>query len=179
MRSAVPLFSLLITVTVWASDYPAPVEGDWVVHDFRFHTGETLPELRLHYRTVGQPTGEPILLLHGTNNTSATFISAQFAGELFRPGQPLDASRHYIILPDAVGAGNSSKPSNGMRTKFPHYNYDDIVRAQYRLVTEHLGVKHLKRIIGNRRVGCKHGSGARRFPTSWMPLCRWHRSLLR
>jgi len=164
MRSAVLLFSVLISVTVWAGDYPAPVEGDWVVHDFRFHTGETLPELRLHYRTVGQPTGEPILLLHGTNNTSATFLSAQFAGELFRPGQPLDAAMHYLILPDAVGAGNSSKPSDGLRTKFPHYNYDDIVRAQYRLVTEHLGVKHLRRIIGNSAGGMQTWLWGEMFP---------------
>src|ERR1019366_6346256 len=94
-----PLISLLIVITARASDYPAPVEGDWVVQDFRFHTGEILPELRLHYRTLGKPTDEPVLLLHGTSNTGATFLSAQFAGELFGPGQPLDASRHYIILP--------------------------------------------------------------------------------
>src|ERR1019366_409523 len=108
-----PLISLLIAITARASDYPAPVEGDWVVRDFRFHTGEILPELRLHYRTVGKPTDEPVLLLHGTVDTGgAAFLSAQFAGELFGPGQPLDASSHFIILPDALGAGKSSKPSD-------------------------------------------------------------------
>lgn len=164
MRCAILLFLLLIAITLRASDYPAPVESDWVVRDFRFHTGEILPELRLHYRTVGKPTGEAIMLLHGTNQTGATFLSAQFAGELFGPGQPLDASRYYMILPDAIGTGNSSKPSDGMRAKFPAYNYDDIVRAQYRLVTEHLGVKHLKRIIGNSAGGMQTWMWGEMFP---------------
>jgi homoserine O-acetyltransferase len=159
-----PLISMLIAITARASDYPAPVEGDWVVRDFRFHTGEILPELRMHYRTLGKPADEPVLLLHGTSNTGATFLSAQFAGELFGPGQPLDASRHYIILPDALGAGKSSKPSDGMRAKFPQYNYDDIVRAQYRLVTEHLGVKHLRRIIGNSAGGMQAWMWGEMFP---------------
>jgi homoserine O-acetyltransferase/O-succinyltransferase len=166
MRSALllPLISLLTGVTVRASDYAAPVEGDWVVRDFRFHTGEVLPELRLHYRTVGNPAGEPVLLLHGTNGAGSAFLSAQFAGELFGPGQPLDASRHYIILPDSLGAGKSSKPSDGMRAKFPQYNYDDVVRAQYRLVTEQLGVKHLKRIIGSSAGGMQAWIWGEMFP---------------
>lgn len=168
-----PLISLLLAIPARASDYPAPVEGDWVVHDFRFHTGEVLPELRLHYRTVGNSTGDPVLLLHGTNNTGATFLSAQFAGELFGPGQPLDASRHYIILPDSLGAGKSSKPSDGLRAKFPQYNYDDTVRAQYRLITEHLGVKHLARVIGNSAGGMQAwmwGEMFSEFMDTLMPL---------
>ena len=118
-----------------AADYPAPKEGNWVVRDFRFHTGEVLPELRLHYRTVGAPTGEPVLILHGTTGTGASMLTPAFAGELFGPGQPLDASRYYIILPDAIGHGRSSKPSDGLRAQFPRYSYDDMVQAQYRLVT--------------------------------------------
>jgi homoserine O-acetyltransferase len=164
MRSAILLISPLIAVTGWASDYPPPIEGDWVVRDFRFHTGDILPELRLHYRTIGNPSGEPILLLHGTNNSGAAFLSEQFAGELFGPGQPLDASSHYLILPDALGAGQSSKPSDGLRTKFPQYKYDDIVQAQYRLVTEHLGVKHLRRIVGNSAGGMQAWMWGEMFP---------------
>jgi homoserine O-acetyltransferase len=142
------LSSLLVGSLLHAADYPAPAEGDWEVHDFHFHTGEVLPELRLHYTTVGSPTGEPVLILHGSTGAGRNMLTPNFAGELFGPGQPLDASRYFIILPDAVGAGKSSKPSGGLRTRFPSYTYDDIVRAQYRLVTEHLGVKHLRLVLG-------------------------------
>src|SRR5215475_7607188 len=131
-----------------AADYPAPKEGDWIVRDFRFHTGEVLPELRIHYTTVGAPTGEPVLILHGTTQSGASMLAAAFAGELFGPGQPLDASRYYLILPDAIGHGKSSKPSDGLRTGFPKYNYDDMVDVQYRLVSEHLGVGHVRLVLG-------------------------------
>jgi homoserine O-acetyltransferase/O-succinyltransferase len=166
MRSALllPLISLAITIPVWATDYPAPAEGDWVVNDFRFHTGEVLPELRLHYRTIGNPGNEPVLILHGTGQSGAAFLTAQFGGELFGAGQPLDASKHYIILPDALGAGKSTKPSDGMRAKFPRYSYDDIVRAQYRLVSEHLGVKHVRRIIGFSAGGMQTWMWGEMFP---------------
>jgi len=130
-----------------------PQQGDWVVKDFRFHTGEILPELKLHYVTVGAPTGEPVLVLHGSTGSSAGMMGKNFGGELFGAGQPLDASKYYIIITDAIGAGKSSKPSNGLRTKFPHYNYDDMVQAQYRLLTEHLGVRHLKLVIGQSMGG--------------------------
>ncbi len=136
-----------------AASYPAPVEGDWVVHDFRFHTGETLPDLNLHYTTVGANSGEPVLILHGTNQTGAAFLRENFAGELFGRGQPLDAGTHYIILPDAIGSGGSSKPSDGLRMRFPRYTYDDMVRAQYRLVSEHLGVRHLRLVLGTSMGG--------------------------
>jgi len=99
------------------------------VRDFRFHTGEVLPELRLHYTTVGAPTGEPVVLLHGTTGSAASLLTPAFGGELFGPGQPLDASRYYLILPDAIGHGKSSKPSDGLRTRFPRYNYEDMVDA--------------------------------------------------
>jgi homoserine O-acetyltransferase/O-succinyltransferase len=139
---------MVMTVSPRAADYPPPKEGDWVVRDFRFHTGETMPELRLHYRTLGQPSGTPVLILHGTGGSGAGFLRNDFAGELFGAGQPLDVSRHFIILPDALGGARSSKPSDGLRARFPRYTYDDIVRAQYRLITEHLGIRHLRLVMG-------------------------------
>jgi homoserine O-acetyltransferase len=147
-----------------AADYPAPQEGSWVVRDFKFHTGEVLPELRLHYTTVGAPGGEPVLLLHGTNGSGTGLLNPGFAGELFGPGQPLDASRYYIILPDAIGTGKSSKPSDGLRTKFPKYNYVDMVEGQYRLVREHLGVRHLRLVLGNSMGGMQTWIWAQRYP---------------
>ncbi|MBE9605316.1 alpha/beta fold hydrolase [Acetobacteraceae bacterium H6797] len=136
-----------------AADAPQPVDGTWVAKDFRFHTGQVLPELKLAYTTVGAPTGIPVLVLHGTAGSARSMLTPAFAGQLFGPGQPLDASRYYIIIPDALGAGRSSKPSDGMKAAFPQYNYDDMVLAQYRLVTEGLGVKHLRLVIGNSMGG--------------------------
>ena len=136
-----------------AADYPAPRTGSWVARDFRFHTGEVMPELRLGYTTVGEPGGEPVLILHGTAGSGAGMLNPGFAGELFGPGQPLDARKYFIILPDAVGAGGSGKPSDGLRARFPRYNYDDMVLAQYRLVTEGLGLKHLRLVLGNSMGG--------------------------
>jgi homoserine O-acetyltransferase len=136
-----------------AADYPAPKEGDWVARDFRFHTGETLPELRLHYTTVGEPTGEPVVILHGATGSGASMLTPTFAGELFGPGQPLDAGKYFIILPDAIGAGKSAKPSDGLKARFPQYNYEDMVAAQYRLVTEGLGIRHLRLVLGNSMGG--------------------------
>src|SRR5205823_9696751 len=112
------IWSLVFTLTTLpglAADYPTPQEGSWVVRDFRFHTGDVLPELRLHYTTIGAASGEPVLILHGTTGSGASMLTPAFAGELFGPGQPLDASRYYIILPDAIGTGKSSKPSDGLR----------------------------------------------------------------
>ena len=147
-----------------AADYPTPQEGSWVVRDFRFHTGEVLPELRLSYTTVGEPTGEPVLILHGTNGSGTDMLSPGFAGEIFGPGQPLDASRYYLILPDAIGTGKSSKPSDGLRASFPKYNYKDMVTAQYRLVTEHLGVSHLRLVLGNSMGGMHTWLWAQQYP---------------
>ena len=112
-----------------------------------------MPELRLHYVTIGDPSGEPVLVLHGTAGSSAGMLTPNFAGELFGPGQPLDAAKYFIILPDAIGAGKSAKPSDGLRTAFPRYNYDDMVAAQHRLVTEGLGLRHLRLILGNSMGG--------------------------
>jgi len=153
----------LVSTLSWAQ-YPAPQEGDWVVHDFRFHTGETLPEVRLHYRTVGSPKGEPVLVLHGTTGSGLSMLTPGFAGELYGPGQPLDASRYYLILPDALGHGKSSKPSDGLRTRFPRYNYDDIVDLQYRLVTEHFKLQRLRLVIGNSTGGMETWIFAQKYP---------------
>jgi homoserine O-acetyltransferase/O-succinyltransferase len=136
-----------------AAEFPAPREADWVARGFRFHTGEVLPELRLHYTTVGDPAGQPVLVLHGTGGSGRGMLTPAFAGELFGPGQPLDAARHFIILPDAIGTGKSAKPSDGMRAAFPRYNYDDMVLAQYRLVTEGLGIRRLRLVLGNSMGG--------------------------
>jgi homoserine O-acetyltransferase len=157
------LVSLLATLVVRAAEYPKPQDGEWVIRNFRFHTGEVLPELRLGYKTVGSPSGEPVLILHGTAQSSAAMLGASFAGELFGAGQALDASRYYIILPDAVGTGKSSKPSDGLRARFPKYNYDDIVDAQYRLVTEHLGIRHLRLVLGNSMGGMQTWMWAQRY----------------
>jgi homoserine O-acetyltransferase len=154
----------LSALSALAADYPAPREGSWVVRDFRFHTGEVLPELRLHYTTVGAPAGEPVLVLHGTTGSGTGMLNPGFAGELFGAGQPLDASRYYIILPDAVGTGKSTKPSDGLRARFPKYNYDDMVHAQHRLVTEHLGVRHLRLVIGNSMGGMQTWMWAQKYP---------------
>src|SRR5262245_38701375 len=158
------LVGALIAAHTSAADFPKPEEGSWVVRDFRFHTGEVLPELRLHYATVGARGGEPVLVLHGTTGSSASMLTPAFAGELFGAGQPLDASRYYLILPDAIGTGKSTKPSDGLRTRFPKYNYDDMVDAQHRLVREHLGVRHLRLVIGNSMGGMQTWMWAQKYP---------------
>ena len=152
-RAALSAAFALISITALAADYPAPKQGEWIARDFKFHTGETMQELRLHYTTIGEPTGQPVLVLHGSGGSAASMLTPGFGGELFGPGQPLDAAKYYIIIPDGVGHGKSSKPSDGMKTTFPKYNYEDMVDAQYRLVKEGLGVKHLRLVIGNSMGG--------------------------
>jgi len=136
-----------------AAEYPAAHQADWIAPEFRFHTGELLHGLRLHYTTIGAPSGQPVLIIHGTAGSGTGMLTAAFAGELFGPGQPLDARKYFIILPDALGAGKSAKPSDGLAAKFPHYNYDDMVLAEYRLVTEGLGIHHLRLVLGNSMGG--------------------------
>src|SRR6202521_4148304 len=148
-RAALSAAFALTSFTAIAADYPAPQQGDWVARDFKFHTGETMPELRLHYTPVGEPTGQPVLVLHGSGGSAASLLTPTFAGELFGAGQPLDASKYYIIIPDSIRHGQSSKPSDAMRTAFPKYDYDDMVDAQYRLIKEGLGITHLRLVIGN------------------------------
>jgi homoserine O-acetyltransferase/O-succinyltransferase len=135
------------------ANYPAPQEATWIARDFKFHTGQVLPELRMNYLTIGDPKGEPVLVLHGTAGSARSMLSPAFAGELFGPGQPLDAAKYFIIIPDSVGHGKSSKPSDGQRAAFPKYNYEDMVDAQYRLVREGLGLQRLRLVIGNSMGG--------------------------
>ena len=150
---AVAIVLALLPMPVAAADYPAPKQGDWIARDFKFHTGEVMPELRLHYTTIGEPSGQPVLVLHGTTGSAASMLTPAFAGELFGAGQPLDANRYYIVLPDSIGHGKSSKPSDGLKAKFPRYDYADMVDAQYRLLKEGLGVGHLRLVIGNSMGG--------------------------
>lgn len=133
----------------------AQKSGDFIIRDFTFLSGERLPELRQHYMTLGEPARDAqgritnaVLLLHNTTGSSKEWMTPELAGELFGAGQPLDASKHYLILPDAIGFGSSSKPSDGLRARFPHYRYQDMVVAQHRLLTEGLGVTHLKLVLG-------------------------------
>jgi homoserine O-acetyltransferase len=145
---------------LFADDYPAPVEGDYVIRDFKFASGETLPELKVHYRTIGKPAKDEkdiirnaVLITHGTTGSGAQFIRPEFAGELFGAGQPLDAAKYFIVLPDGIGHGKSSKPSDGMHAKFPRYGYADMVEAQFRLLTEGLGVSHARLVMGTSMGG--------------------------
>lgn len=163
-RLALSVALALTPLTASAADYPAPKQGDWTARDFKFHTGQTMPELRLHYTTIGEPTGQPVLVLHGSGGSAANMLTAAFGGELFGPGQPLDAAKYYIIIPDGLGHGKSSKPSDGLKTAFPKYNYDDMVDAHYRLVKEGLGIKHLRLVIGNSMGGMHTWIWGGRYP---------------
>lgn len=152
-RFATSLLVAFATFSALAADLPQAKENDWIAKDFRFHTGEVLPEVRLHYTTLGDPSHEAVLVLHGTAGSGTGMLNPVFGGELFGPGQPFDATKYFVILPDALGHGKSSKPSDGLRTKFPRYNYDDMVAGQFRLLTEGLGIKHLRVVIGNSMGG--------------------------
>jgi len=143
-----------------AADYPEPVAGDFTMRNFAFESGGSLPELNIHYRTIGAPhrnaagrVDNAVLVLHGTSGSGASFVSYGFAGQLFGDGQPLDAKRYFVILPDNIGHGDSSKPSDGLHARFPSYCYHDMVTAQYRLVTEKLGVNHLRLVMGTSMGG--------------------------
>ena len=163
-RAALLTSLTALPFVVSAADYPAPVQGTWTAPNFRFSTGAVFPELKLHYTTVGDPKGEPVLVLHGTAGSGIGMVNPAFAGELFGPGQPLDATKYYVILPDALGTGKSSKPSDGLRAKFPLYNYNDMVDAQYRLLKEHLGIKHLRLVIGQSMGGMQTWIWGQRYP---------------
>ena len=162
--------SILAASLASAADYPAPTEGDFTIRDFKFASGETMPEVRIHYRTLGSPQRVPpaadkiekdaqgkttnaILIMHGTTGSGAQFIRPEFAGELFGKDEPLDATKFFIILPDGIGHGKSSKPSDGMHAKFPAYGYIDMVEAQYRLLKDGLGVNHARLVMGTSMGG--------------------------
>ncbi len=162
--AAVFVACISVSVTAMAAEYPAPKQGEWIARDFKFHTGETMPELKLHYTTVGEASGEPVLVLHGSGGSAASMLTPAFAGELFGEGQPLDASKYYIIIPDGIGHGKSAKPSDGLKTSFPKYDYADMVDAQYRLLKEGLGIKHLRLVIGNSMGGMHTWIWGERYP---------------
>jgi homoserine O-acetyltransferase len=159
---------------------PPPVEGDFVIRNFQFASGETLPELRMHYRTYGTPQKDAqgvvrnaVLVMHGTGGTGGQFVGRGFAGELFGPGQPLDAAKFFIILPDDIGHGKSSRPSDGLRAKFPRYGYLDMIEAEHRLVTEGLDVNHLRLVMGTSMGGMHTWLWGERYPDmmdALMPL---------
>ncbi|OFW08830.1 MAG: hypothetical protein A3H96_08245 [Acidobacteria bacterium RIFCSPLOWO2_02_FULL_67_36] len=171
---------LLAAVQGTPSAPPAPTEADFVIRDFQFTSGETLPELRLHYRTYGTPRKDAqgvvrnaVLVMHGTGGTGGQFTGRGFAGELFGPGQPLDAAKFYIILPDDIGHGKSSKPSDGLHAKFPRYGYVDMVAAEHRLVADGLGVNHLRLVMGTSMGGMHTWLWGERYPDmmdALMPL---------
>src|SRR5881409_2548143 len=179
LAAAVPLLLSLPTQGQTAS-WPATTEGDFTVKNFKFHSGETLPELRLHYTTLGKPARDAqdrvtnaVLILHGTGGTGHQFLTPIFAGELFGPGQLLDAARYFIILPDGIGHGKSSKPSDELHAHFPQYDYDDMVAAHHQLLSAGLGVNHLRLILGT-SMGCMHsfvwGETYPDFMDALMPL---------
>jgi homoserine O-acetyltransferase/O-succinyltransferase len=171
---------LAVACAAQAQDQSVVTEGNYIAHNFTFRSGESLSEMRLHYHTLGQPrkaadghVENAVLILHGTGGTGAQFLGPQFAGVLFGKGQLLDTSKYYIILPDGIGHGGSSKPSDGMHAHFPNYDYDDMVAAQHLLLTEGLHVDHLRLILGT-SMGCMHswvwGETYPNFSDALMPL---------
>jgi len=180
MSAALAFIVLSAAPTAQAANYPAPTEDDFTIRNFHFASGETLPELKLHYRTLGTVhkdrngrVDNAVLIMHGTGGAGTQFLQDRFAGELFGPGQPLDATKYFIVLPDDIGHGKSSKPSDGLRMKFPRYNYDDMVLAKYRLLTEKLKVDHLRLLMGT-SMGAMHtwvwGETYPDFMDALMPL---------
>src|ERR1700738_3731590 len=161
-------------------NYPAPVEGDYGIQNFRFRSGESLPELKIHYRTIGTPkmnssgvVQNAVLIGHGTGGSGSQFLAPQCGNVLFSPGQLLDARRYFIILADGIGHGGSSKPSNGLHARFPHYTYDDMVAAHYQLLTKKLGVNHLRLVMGTSMGGMQTWVWGETYPDfmdALMPL---------
>lgn len=179
-------FALALIIAI-AAAAPAPTparaqgtEGDFEIRDFKFTDGSTLPVLRIHYTTLGRPQKDAngvvrnaVLILHGTTGSGRGFLGRNFGGELFNAGQPLDTATHFIILPDGIGTGKSSRPSEGLHAKFPRYGYEDMVTAQYRLVTEHLAVNRLRLVMGTSMGGMQTWMWGTRYPDfmdALMPL---------
>jgi homoserine O-acetyltransferase len=171
MTRRIPSFAFVLTLSLALATatpsgaqatWPTPHEGDFIIHNFHFQSGETLPEVRMHYTTLGKPmkdasghTTNAVLVLHGTGGDGSGFLRPIFAGVLFGPGQLLDATKYFIILPDNVGHGKSSKPSDGLHARFPQYEYADMVALQHELVEKGLGVDHLRLVMGT-SMGCMH-----------------------
>jgi homoserine O-acetyltransferase len=176
------VLAAVVLASQWAvaAEPPVPREGDFVIHDFKFKSGEILPQLRIHYHAFGEPRKDSkgvvrnaVLIVHGTGGSGGSLIRPEFSGELFGPGQLLDATRYFIVLPDALGHGKSSKPSDGLHARFPRYGYNDMVETEYRLLTDGLGVKHARLIMGT-SMGCMHtwlfGEQHADFMDALMPL---------
>lgn len=144
---------------------PQPQEGNWIAPEFSFSNGEKLKDLRIHYYTLGDRSKPAVLLLHGTNQPISALLAKGFGGELFGPGQPLDSSKYFIIMPESIGSGKSSKPSDGLRMKFPTFDYNDMVQAQYRLLKEGLGINHLRLVIGYSMGGMQTWIWGEKYPT--------------
>ena len=177
MRFLRPLFA---AVAICCSLLPAqtPTEGEVQLRDFRFQSGEVLKELRVHYRTYGSPRRDAsgvvrnaVLILHGTTGSGAQFVGPGYAGRLFGPGQPLDAARYFIVLPDGIGHGQSAKPSDGLHARFPRYGYLDMVEAQRRLLAEAFGVNHLRLVMGTSMGGMHTWLWGQLYPDMMDALC--------
>ncbi len=158
------IFFMLLSETSTASQYPLLKTLIWKATRFEFHTGEVFNELSIGYVTLGDPSNPAVLILHGTGGSGMGMLNKEFGDELFLKGQPLDAERYFIIIPDAIGTGHSSKPSDGLRAKFPHYNYDDMVKAQYLLVTQGLNIKQLRLLLGNSMGGMQAWTWGSKHP---------------
>jgi homoserine O-acetyltransferase len=179
-RTLAVALAALVLGRLASAAVPPAAEGDYTIHDFMFTTGERLPELRIHYRTLGTPKRDAkgvvrnaVLVLHGTTGSGKQFLSENFAGVLFGPGQLLDAATHFLVLPDGIGHGGSSKPSDGLHARFPRYTYDDMIVAQYRLLREGLGVDHLRLVMGTSMGGMHTWMWGERYPDfmdALMPL---------
>jgi homoserine O-acetyltransferase/O-succinyltransferase len=174
------ILSIAISTAAAQAQTPPPNEGDFVIRDFHFLSGETMPELRIHYRTLGKAvvdsngrTTNAVLLLHGTGASGKQFMEPSFGDVLFGPGQRLDTNRYFVILPDGIGYGGSSKPSDGMRAHFPNFDYADMVAAQHQLVTDGLNVNHVRLVLGT-SMGCMHtwmwGENYPDFMDALMPI---------
>jgi homoserine O-acetyltransferase len=172
LKLLVALLSLCCTLPCAAAEsWPAPAEGDYTIQNFKFDDGESLPQLRLHYRTLGKAHNDKkghvnnaVLIMHGTGGAGTQFLRDIFAGELFGPGQPLDAAKYFIVLIDDVGHGKSSKPSDGLHAKFPHYDYDDMLVAEHRLLTDKLHVDHLRLVMGTSMGGMHTWLWGEKYP---------------
>ncbi len=164
MRKLLSLLAMAVAAA-HAASYPEPVSANFTIPRFELSSGETIPELKLHYTTIGTRNGNnAVLILHGTGGSGRSFLSDRFAGQLFGEGQPLDTTKYFIILPDAIGHGDSSKPSDGLHARFPRYGYTDMVTTQYRLVTKALGIPHLRLAIGTSMGGMHCWMWGERYP---------------
>jgi homoserine O-acetyltransferase/O-succinyltransferase len=163
MRRLIVLVAFFLAAAAHAQ-IPKASEADFVIKDVRFRSGETLDEVRIHYATIGTPGTKAVLVLHGTGGSLQQFLNDRFAGVLFKPGGVLDAATHFIVIPDNIGHGKSSKPSDGLRANFPHYGYDDMVELQHRLLVEGLGIRHLFLVMGTSMGGMQTWMWGERWP---------------